>query len=129
MKRESNKKRPTDAELNILGILWQKGPSTVREVHQALHPSDEVGYTTTLKLMQIMLEKSLVSRDTSQRTHIYTAALKESQNQKRMVADLLKGAFRGSRSKLVMQILGDNKASKEELDQIKALIKQIENKK
>ena len=128
MKKESNKKRPTEAELSILGVLWERGPSTVREVHEVLHPSDEVGYTTTLKLMQIMAEKSLAFRDTSERTHVYTAALKEAQNQKRMVADILKSAFRGSRSKLVMQILGDNKASKEELDQIKALIKQIENK-
>ncbi len=128
MKKESNKKRPTEAELNILGVLWERGPSTVREVHEVLHPSEEVGYTTTLKLMQIMVDKSLAFRDTSNRTHIYTAALKETQNQKRMVADLLKGAFRGSKSKLVMQILGDNKTSREELDQIKALIKKIENK-
>jgi len=127
MKKDPIKKRPTSAELNILSVLWEKGPSTVREVHEILYPNNEVGYTTTLKLMQIMVDKSLALRDTSKRTHIYTAKLKESQNQKHMVSDLLKGAFRGSRSKLVMQILGDHKTSQEELDQIKALIKKIEN--
>ncbi len=120
------KKKPTEAELNILRILWERGASTVREVHETLYPNNSVGYTTTLKLMQIMVDKSLTIRDTSQRTHIYTASLAEEQNQKRMVKDLLQDAFKGSPSKLVMQILGNHQASAEELDEIKALINKIE---
>ena len=126
---KTNVKKPTEAELNILRILWEKGPSTVRAVHETLYPKDSVGYTTTLKLMQIMVDKKIAVRDTSSRTHIYSAVLEEQQNQQRVVKDLLEGIFGGSSSKLVMQVLGNHRASQEELEEIKALISSIENKK
>jgi len=127
MKKESSN-RPTEAELNILKVLWEKGPSTVREVHETLHKEGAMAYTTTLKLMQIMAEKKLATRDTSARTHVYKAGIEQEQTQNLMVEDLINAAFSGSSSKLVMSILGNSKASTEELDQIKALIKKIEDR-
>jgi len=126
MKKELNS-RPTEAELNILKVLWEKGASTVRQVHETLHEKGGIAYTTTLKLMQIMTEKNLVMRDTSSRTHIYQAGIEQGQTQNRLVQDLVDAAFEGSSSQLVMSILGNHKTSSEELDQIKALIKKIED--
>ena len=114
--------RPTDAELAILRVLWERGPSTVRQVHDALTPERPTAYTTALKLLQIMTEKGLVRRDESDRTHIYYARLSEDQTQRQLVRDLLDRAFGGSASKLVMQALATRRASAEELTEIRKLI-------
>jgi BlaI family transcriptional regulator, penicillinase repressor len=118
--------RPTDAELAILRILWERGPSTVRQVHEALSAERPSGYTTALKLLQIMTEKGLVRRDDSDRTHVYTARLTEAQTQRQLVADLLDRAFGGSAMKLVLQALSSRKASAEDLAQIRALLDERE---
>lgn len=108
-------------------MLWQHGPSSVRFVNQQLGLKREVGYTTTLKLMQIMFEKGLVNRNTDQRSHIYASNVEEKDTQKRMLDDLLDSAFRGSAMNLVVQALGNAKASQEELDEIKELIRKLES--
>ena len=115
--------RPTDAELAILGVLWTQGPSTVRQVHQALADARETGYTTTLKLMQIMAEKGLVARDESTRTHVYSARASRDATQRQLVSDLVDRAFGGSAAALVMQALSANSASSDELTEIQRLIK------
>lgn len=125
---ENNKlPQPTESELEILQTLWQHGPCTVRFVNEELNKQREIGYTTTLKLMQIMLEKGLVSRNTESRTHIYQAVVSESHTQKQLLTKFMDKAFRGSAASLVMQALGNHKASKRELEEIKALIEQIES--
>jgi predicted transcriptional regulator len=118
--------RPTDAELAILRVLWQRGPSTVRQVHEALSQERETGYTTVLKLMQIMNDKGLVERDESERTHIYHARLTEEQTQQRFVNDLLEKAFGGSASQLVMRALAAKPASADELARIRRLLDELE---
>ena len=118
--------KPTDAELEILSVLWEHGPSTVRFVNDQLNERREVGYTTTLKFLQIMREKGLVSRNTEGRTHIYEAALSQHQVQEQLINKLVDTAFGGSAQKLVMQALGRSKSSKEELEAIKAYIKKLE---
>ena len=115
--------RPTDAELAILGVLWTQGPSTVRQVHQALADARETGYTTTLKLMQIMAEKGLVARDESTRTHVYSASASRDTTQRQLVSDLVDRAFGGSATALVMQAISAHSASSEELTEIQRLIK------
>ena len=114
--------RPTDAELAILRVLWQRGASTVRQVHEALSPDRPTAYTTALKMLQIMTEKGLVRRDETDRTHIYQARLTEEQTQRQLVRDLLERAFGGSSTKLVMQALAAKRASSEELTEIRRLI-------
>ena len=114
--------RPTNAELEILRVLWRVGPSTVRDVHQALTPLRDVGYTTVLKLLQIMAEKGLVTRDVRSRTHVYQAAASEQTTQRRLVSDLLDRAFEGSALGLVMQALAARPATAAELRQIRALL-------
>jgi predicted transcriptional regulator len=118
--------RPTPAELSILRVLWQRGPSTVREVHEALSQSRETGYTTVLKLLQIMADKGLVSRDERQRAHVYAARLAEAQTQRQLVRDLLERAFDGSAAKLVVQALSSRRASPAEIEQIRRLLDEIE---
>jgi predicted transcriptional regulator len=113
-------RKPTDSELAILRVLWTRGPSTVRQVAEVL--DREPGYTTVLKLMQIMTEKELVVRDESERTHVYQAAYTEDQTQRQLVSDLLDRAFDGSAAKLVLQALASNKTSPEELDEIRKLL-------
>jgi predicted transcriptional regulator len=113
-------RKPTDAELGILRVLWARGPSTVRQVAEAM--GREAGYTTLLKLLQIMTEKRLVRRDESTRTHVYQAAYTEDQTQKQLITDLLDRVFDGSAAKLVLQALSSIKASPEELAEIKKLI-------
>jgi predicted transcriptional regulator len=120
--------RPTDAELAILRVLWEKGPATVRQVHEALAGARETGYTTTLKLMQIMVEKGLVTRDESTRTHVYTARLTQDQTQRQLVSDLLDRAFGGSAAALVMQALSAHPASADELTEIQRLIDEYRHK-
>ena len=115
--------RPTDAELAILRVLWERGPSTVRQVHEIL--VSRVGptaYTTALKLLQIMTEKGLVRRDDTDRTHVYMPRLTEEQTQRQLVRDLLDRAFGGSASKLVMQALNAKRSTPEELGEIRKLI-------
>lgn len=124
---QPNQPKPTESELEILQVLWEHGPSSVRFVNQQLGMKREVGYTTTLKLMQIMFEKGLVNRNTDQRSHIYASNVEEKDTQKRMLDDLLDSAFRGSAMNLVVQALGNAKASQEELDEIKELIRKLES--
>ena len=114
--------RPTDAELAILRVLWERGPSTVRQVHDVLGRERPTAYTTALKLLQIMIEKGLVRRDETERTHVYHARLSEEQTQRQLVRDLLDRAFGGSASKLVMQALAARRATPEELGEIRKLI-------
>jgi predicted transcriptional regulator len=114
--------RPTDAELEILRVLWQRGPSTVRQVHDAIGAARDTGYTTVLKLLQIMAEKGLVDRDEAQRSHVYRARYAEELTQRQLVQDLLVRAFGGSTEKLVMQALAAKRASKAELEEIRRLL-------
>lgn len=114
--------RPTDAELAILRVLWQRGACTVRQVHDALSRDRPSAYTTALKMLQIMTEKGLVRRDVSDRTHVYQAKLSEEQTQRQLVRDLLDRAFGGSSSKLVMQALSAKRATPEELSEIRRLL-------
>jgi predicted transcriptional regulator len=114
--------RPTDAELAILRVLWDRGPSTVRQVHDVLARDRQAAYTTALKLLQIMTEKGLVDRDDRDRTHVYRARLGEEQTQRQLVRDLVDRAFGGSASKLVMQALAARRASPEELRDIRKAI-------
>jgi BlaI family transcriptional regulator, penicillinase repressor len=114
--------RPTDAELAILRILWDRGPSTVRQVHDILGLERQAAYTTALKLLQIMTEKGLVERDERDRTHIYRARLSEETTQRQLVRDLVDRAFAGSSSKLVLQALASKRASAEELRDIRKAI-------
>ncbi len=121
-----NPPRPTDAELAILRVLWQRGPSTVRDVQEELNQVRPTGYTTVLKLLQIMTEKQLVRRDERQRTHIYQARLSEEMTQQQLVGDLLDRAFGGSASQLVMQALAARSASAEEVAEIRQLLSELE---
>ena len=114
--------RPTNAELAILTVLWRRGPSTVRDVHEALR--DPVGYTTVLKLLQIMTEKGLVTRDERTRTHVYRAAVSEAATRGHLVSDLVQRAFGGSSVALVLQALSTTPASRDELEQIRQLLDQ-----
>ena len=114
--------KPTDSELEILAYLWQHGPSTVRQVHDHLARTKEAGYTTTLKLMQIMQEKELLSRTEEGRSHIYTALVSEDETQRSLLGRFVETTFRGSAAQLVMQALGNHKTSAEELDEIRRLL-------
>ncbi len=114
--------RPTDAELAILRVLWDRGASTVRQVHDVLSRTRPAAYTTALKLLQIMTEKGLVRRDETDRTHIYHAKLSEEQTQRQLVRDLVDRAFGGSAAKLVLQALATRRATAEELGEIRKLI-------
>ena len=118
--------RPTDAELEILNVLWQRGPSTVREVHEVLLESKDIGYTTVLKLMQIMSEKGLVSRDETDRRHVYEAERAQDETQRQLLSDLLDRAFKGSATQLVQQALSSKKASREELAEIRRMLDELE---
>ncbi|WP_029287818.1 BlaI/MecI/CopY family transcriptional regulator [Pedobacter sp. R20-19] len=114
----NNNIKPTEGEMEILQVLWQNGRATVREVHEALNKKDS-GYTTTLKLMQIMHEKGLVERDTNQKTHIYKALVNQDKTEKHLVSKMINNVFNGSAARLVMQALGNHKASADEIDEIK----------
>lgn len=123
----NNHIKPTEGEMEILQVLWAKGNCTVREVHQALDKK-ESGYTTTLKLMQIMHEKGLVARDTSAKTHIYKALINQETTQRHLVKKMIDNVFNGSAARLVMQALGNKSASQEEIDLIKDYLNRLENK-
>jgi len=118
--------RPTEAELEILQVLWERGTCTVRDVHEVLHRHDGTGYTTALKQLQIMFDKGLVERDESQRAHVYRAAVSKERTQKKFLSDMLQRVFDGSPSRLVLQALGDHKASREELREIRALLNRLD---
>lgn len=119
--------KPTESELEILQILWTKGLATVREVHEELAKTKDVGYTTTLKLMQIMHEKGLVKRDDSMRTHVYQAAVNKEKTQRHLLNKMIDSLFGGSPTQLVIQALGDDnhKASPEEIEKIQALLNDL----
>lgn len=118
--------KPTDSELEILQVLWQKGNCTVRQVHEELAKNKDSGYTTTLKLMQIMHDKGLVIRDSSAKTHIYSAVISEKHTQKSAVEKMINTLFKGSATDLVMQALGHHKASKKEIEEIKAYLQKFD---
>jgi len=118
--------RPTDAELEILNVLWQRGAATVREVHDELSTHKATLYTTVLKMLQIMTEKGLVERDESQRAHLYRARLAQDETQRQLLNDLVARAFDGSATKLVMQALSSKEASAEELTKIRAMLDDFE---
>ena len=117
--------KPTESELEILQILWEKGLATVREVHEALAATKDVGYTTTLKLMQIMHDKGLVKRDESMRTHVYQPAVNKEKTQKHLLSKMIDTLFGGSSTQLVLQALGEHKANAEELEQIQTLLNNL----
>ena len=125
-RKDPVKPRPTDAELAILRVLWDRGPSTVREVHGALSATQDSGYTTVLKLLQIMTEKGLVVRDESQRAHVYASRLSEQRTQRQILGDLVDRAFGGSPAKLVLQALSGRRATNQELRDIRAMLDQLE---
>lgn len=120
--------KPTESELEILQILWEKGDSTVRDVHEILEKSKDAGYTTTLKLMQIMHEKGLVTRDTSSKTHIYQSKVNQQKTQQHLLNKMIDNVFNGSASRLVMQALGNHKASQEEINSIKKYLDELSKK-
>lgn len=125
MSKSSQLPKPTESELEILQILWQRGKATVREVHEELATIKDAGYTTTLKLMQIMNEKGLVKRDDSSKTHIYEAIVSKEKTQQHMVGKLMNTLFDGSASQLVMRALGGSKPTKKEIEEIQKLIDQL----
>ena len=129
-KREPNDRpRPTDAELAILRVLWRLGPSTVREVLEVLEAEKPTGYTTVLKFMQIMIEKGLLDRDKSRRTHVYRPRVSAEKTRRQLVGDLLERAFEGSAEQLVVQALSAKKVSPDELAKIRALLDEMEGEK
>ena len=118
--------QPTGAELEILQVLWKRGACSVRDVHEVLHRRSGTGYTTALKMLQVMHDKGLVVRDEARRAHLYRAAVSKERTQKRFVADLLRRVFDGSPSRLVLQALGEHKASPEELQEIRELLNRLD---
>jgi BlaI family transcriptional regulator, penicillinase repressor len=118
--------RPTDAELEILRIVWSRGPSTVREVHDEISRIKTAGYTTVLKFMQIMTEKGLLKRTEDHRVHIYDAAVPQQTTQRQLVTDLVERAFGGSPTEMVMQALSSTRASQEELAEIRKILDEYE---
>jgi predicted transcriptional regulator len=120
--------RPTEAELALLQVLWERGPSTVRAIHEALRSEKDTTYTTTLKILQNMTEKGLVQRDESRRSHVYRAALQAEQTQRQLVRDLLQRVFRGTPGKLVLHALSEEQPTREELAEIRKLIDALETR-
>lgn len=125
---DEKKYQPTEAELEILQILWFYGPSTVKFINDKQNEEKEVGYTTTLKIMQIMAEKGMLEVNKESKQHIYTPTIDESETKGKLLDGFVKKAFAGSAMKLVMQALGNHKPTKDELEEIKKMIQNIENK-
>lgn len=125
--QKSKNTKPTEGELEILGVLWEKGQATVRTVNEELSKTKEAGYTTTLKLMQIMFEKGLVNRDSSSKTHVYEAAITREKTQTQFVDKMINSLFAGSGTELVLHALGGHKPSNAELDKIQQLINQLKS--
>ena len=122
---KSSSLKPTESELEILQVLWQKGNATVREVHEALSDLKDAGYTTTLKLMQIMHEKGLVTRDDSNKTHIYQPNVSKDKTQQHIVGKMVNSLFEGSASQLMMQAFGNKKPSVKEIEEIQQLLDKL----
>jgi BlaI family penicillinase repressor len=120
--------RPTEAELGILALLWEMKEASVRQIHERLAETKDTGYTTTLKIMQIMHAKGMVTRDEESRSHIYKPATNQKETQKSLLKNLMSTAFGGSSKNLVMQALGQGSPSKDEIDEIRAFLDQLENK-
>jgi len=120
--------KPTESELEILQVLWRKGLATVREVHEELSKTKDAGYTTTLKLMQIMNEKGLVKRDDSMRTHVYQSAVNKEITQKNLLGKMIDSLFGGNSTQLVIQALGEHKVSVEELEKIQKILDRLKTK-
>jgi predicted transcriptional regulator len=120
--------KPTESELEILQVIWKKGQCTVRDVHEELSKNKDAGYTTTLKLMQIMHEKGLVERDTAAKTHLYKAVITREQAQQTALDKIISTVFKGSTSELVIQALGHHRASKDELDAIRDFLRDAEKR-
>jgi predicted transcriptional regulator len=118
--------KPTESELEILQVLWRSGPSTVRFINDELNRRKQVGYTTTLKIMQIMMDKGMLQREEEGRKHIYSAVLREQETRNLLLGRFLESTFEGSAMKLVMQALGNHRASPEEISQLRELIDRIE---
>jgi len=128
MRKSSELPKPTEAELGILNVLWERGASTVRDIHEILYRDEGAGYTTALKLLQIMHAKGLVERDDSERAHVYRPAVSKEKTQKRFLTDMVQRVFDGSASQLVLHALGSRpRATPEELDEIRALLDRMEN--
>ncbi|MBL4942543.1 MAG: BlaI/MecI/CopY family transcriptional regulator [Colwellia sp.] len=125
MARDKSAVKPTEAELSLLNILWQMGPATVRQIHEIVSTTNKTGYTTVLKILQIMHEKSLVIRDETNRAHVYAAANSERHTQSSLIKDLISKAFGGSTSKLVMRAI-DESTSAEEINDIRQLLNSLE---
>jgi predicted transcriptional regulator len=125
----TEKPRPTEAELEILAVLWKEGPSTVRFVNDILKQKREIGYTTTLKILQIMADKGLVSRELDGRTHVYAAAISQKDTQEKLIGKLMDSVFGGSAGKLVMSALGQNSTSVQELEEIRKYIQELQKSK
>jgi BlaI family penicillinase repressor len=126
MKDQNKQLDPTKSELEILQVLWENGPSTVRDVNNELLKQKDVNYTTTLKLMQIMADKGILARDESQMKHIYSVAEDEQKTKEHLLDKFVDSMYKGSASKLVMQLLGNKKTSQQELQEIKDLLKKLE---
>ncbi len=120
--------QPTSAELELLHVLWQRGPSTVREIHDALSGAKETGYTTTLKILQRMTDKRLVRRDESQRSHVYSAVRGAEQTQRQLLRSLLRTAFGGASTKLVLQALSEETVSAADLAEIRRVLDELEGR-
>ncbi len=125
MSRDNSAVKPTEAELTLLNVLWQMGPATVRQIHEVVSLTQKTGYTTVLKILQIMHEKSLVIRDESNRAHVYAAANSETHTQSSLIKDLISKAFGGSTSKLVMRAIDDSTTAKE-IDDIRQLLNSLD---
>ena len=119
--------KPTDSELSVLALLWENGPQTVREIHDKIAESKPIGYTTTLKIMQIMLEKGLLSRKKQGKTHLYKPTFSKKSTQANMIDKMVSTVFNGSASDLVIQALGHGKTSKEELKEIRDYLNKLNN--
>ncbi|QOL26522.1 BlaI/MecI/CopY family transcriptional regulator [Thalassotalea sp. LPB0316] len=125
MARDKSEIKPTEAELSLLNILWDLGPATVREVHEKISQTQKTGYTTVLKILQIMHDKNLVIRDESKRAHVYAAANSQTHTQSSLLKDLIAKAFGGSTSNLVMRALDDS-TTKQEIEDIKSILNKYE---
>ena len=121
-------KKPTESELNVLTLLWERGPQTVRQIHDEIAQTKPIGYTTTLKIMQLMLEKGLLTREKEGKAHWYKPTVTRQSAQQTMLNKMLQTVFQGSASALVMQALGSSKTSKKELDEIRAYLDKLDNK-
>lgn len=126
MTKKKQPPRPTDSELAILQVLWERGPCTVREVQEELERTRRTGYTTALKFLQIMHEKGLVARDESRRTHIYEARMPQEDTQRQLLDHILERAFGNSAQKLVMHVLSRKRASKKELEEVRRFLDALE---